>query len=203
MSSQTRSSQKVFLEVFLTHPHYFITFLFFGFRQLFETLPFTLFCHCQQWHSDDRSGFQFYWALFLPFLQKLLISSSWIFSVSMTCKGRLSWCSNFRSFDILCIGWCGVHEKQKDIIPEPIKPGGVHPKLGRQVDSQRESAVHGVVKKSPTEREEKLFSSRRQYLTTLSMNAICANFEHIGVMHSLLLDWIVPLSHNLGPEWHI
>lgn len=37
----------------------------------------------------------------------------------------------------------------KDIIPEPVKPGGVHPELGCQVDSQRESTVHGVVEKSP------------------------------------------------------
>lgn len=159
------------------HRHYFITFLFFGFRQLFESLPFTLFCHCQQCHSDDLSGFQFYWALFLPFLQKLLISSSWICSqwawpVKAGCLGAL-----ISVPLIFCaLGSVESTKNQKDIIPEPIKPGGVHPKLGRQVDSQRESAVHGVVKKSPTEREEKLFSSRRHYLTTLSMNAICANF---------------------------
>lgn len=38
---------------------------------------------------------------------------------------------------------------EKDIVPEPVEPGGVHPELGGQVDSQRESTVHGVVEESP------------------------------------------------------
>lgn len=42
----------------------------------------------------------------------------------------------------------------KDIIPEPVEPGGVHPELGGQVDSQRESAVHGVVEESPAQKEK-------------------------------------------------
>ncbi len=41
----------------------------------------------------------------------------------------------------------------KDIVPEPVKPGGVHPELGGQIDSQRKSAVHGVVKESPAHRD--------------------------------------------------
>lgn len=182
MFSHSGSSQKVFLEVFLTpdHESIDIILLHFCFLALDSCLNHShllLFCHCQQCHSDDLSGFQFYWALFLPFLQKLLISSSWICSqwawpVKAGCLGAL-----ISVPLIFCaLGSVESTKNQKDIIPEPIKPGGVHPKLGRQVDSQRESAVHGVVKKSPTEREEKLFSSRRHYLTTLSMNAICANF---------------------------
>lgn len=43
---------------------------------------------------------------------------------------------------------------EKDIVPEPVEPGGVHPELGCQVDSQRESAVHGVVEESPANRDE-------------------------------------------------
>lgn len=43
---------------------------------------------------------------------------------------------------------------EKDIIPEPVEPGGVHPELGGQVDSQRESTVHGVVEESPAPREK-------------------------------------------------
>lgn len=45
--------------------------------------------------------------------------------------------------------------KEKDIVPEPVEPGGVHPELGGQVDSQRESAVHGVVKESPAQRDKR------------------------------------------------
>lgn len=44
-------------------------------------------------------------------------------------------------------------KKAKDIVPEPVEPGGVHPELGGQVDAQRESAVHRVVEESPAERE--------------------------------------------------
>lgn len=34
------------------------------------------------------------------------------------------------------------HRQKKDIVPEPVEPGGVHPELGGQVDSQGQSAVH-------------------------------------------------------------
>lgn len=44
---------------------------------------------------------------------------------------------------------------EKDIVPEPVEPGGVHPELGGQVDSQRESTVHRVIKESPAQREER------------------------------------------------
>ena len=37
----------------------------------------------------------------------------------------------------------------KDIIPEPVEPGDVHPELGGQVDPQRKSTVHGVVEERP------------------------------------------------------
>lgn len=43
---------------------------------------------------------------------------------------------------------------EKDIVPEPVEPGGVHPELGGQIDSQRESTVHGVVEESPAQRGE-------------------------------------------------
>ena len=39
----------------------------------------------------------------------------------------------------------------KDINPEPVEPGHVHPELGCQVDSQGQGAVHGVVKERPEE----------------------------------------------------
>lgn len=52
---------------------------------------------------------------------------------------------------------------EKDIVPEPVEPGGVHPELGGQVDSQREGAVHRVVKESPATRDKK----RRVTLSTL------------------------------------
>ena len=48
---------------------------------------------------------------------------------------------------------------EKDIVPEPVEPGGVHPELGGQIDSQRESAVHGVVEESPAQRERRVISS--------------------------------------------
>lgn len=44
--------------------------------------------------------------------------------------------------------------QKKDIIPEPVEPGGVHPELGGQVDSQRESAVHGVVEESSARKQK-------------------------------------------------
>lgn len=47
----------------------------------------------------------------------------------------------------------GRSKKAKDIVPEPVEPGGVHPELGGQVDAQREGAVHRVVKESPAERD--------------------------------------------------
>ena len=50
-------------------------------------------------------------------------------------------------------------ETEKDIVPEPVEPGGVHPELGGQVDSQRESAVHGVVEESPAQRGESALSA--------------------------------------------
>lgn len=49
-----------------------------------------------------------------------------------------------------------LKKRLKDIIPEPVEPGGVHPKLGGQVDAQWESAVHGVVKESPAERQSQV-----------------------------------------------
>lgn len=47
------------------------------------------------------------------------------------------------------------HRQKKDIVPEPVEPGGVHPELGGQVDSQGQSAVHGVVEESPAARRER------------------------------------------------
>lgn len=44
---------------------------------------------------------------------------------------------------------------EKDIVPEPVEPGGVHPELGGQVDSQGQSAVHGVVEESPAVRRQR------------------------------------------------
>lgn len=38
----------------------------------------------------------------------------------------------------------------KDIVPKPIKPGDVHPELSGQIDAQRKSTMHGVIKKRPT-----------------------------------------------------
>lgn len=58
-------AQKVFLEVFLTpdHESIDIILLHFCFLALDSCLNHShllLFCHCQQCHSDDLSGFQFY-----------------------------------------------------------------------------------------------------------------------------------------------
>lgn len=50
---------------------------------------------------------------------------------------------------------------KKDIVPEPVEPGGVHPELGGQVDSQGQSAVHGVVEESPAERRRRRRSHNR------------------------------------------
>lgn len=51
----------------------------------------------------------------------------------------------------------------KDINPEPVEPGHVHPELGCQVDSQGQGAVHGVVKERPEEeREERREGGRRK-----------------------------------------
>lgn len=47
-------------------------------------------------------------------------------------------------------------KNSKDIVPEPVEPGAVHPELGGQVDAQRESAVHRMVKESPTETQTQL-----------------------------------------------
>lgn len=44
---------------------------------------------------------------------------------------------------------------EKDIVPEPVEPCGVHPELGGQVDSQGQSAVHGVVEESPAVRPQR------------------------------------------------
>lgn len=79
----------------------------------------------------------------------------------MTKNGTFNQIINFKTEKdhvILCFFCCkpsSVPETfftKKDIIPEPVEPGGVHPELSCQVDSQRESAVHGVIKKSPAER---------------------------------------------------
>lgn len=51
---------------------------------------------------------------------------------------------------------------EKDIVPEPVEPGGVHPELGGQVDSQGQSAVHGVVEESPVVRRERKSHVRSQ-----------------------------------------
>lgn len=68
-----------------------------------------------------------------------------------------------------------VHStREKDIVPKPVEPGGVHPELGGQVDSQRESAVHGVVEESPVWREER---------STLS--AMFLSFIHFFKFHNI------------------
>lgn len=51
------------------------------------------------------------------------------------------------------------NKHKKDIIPEPVEPGGVHPELGGQVDAQWESAVHGVVKESPAARQTSVWKA--------------------------------------------
>lgn len=50
----------------------------------------------------------------------------------------------------------------KDINPEPVEPGHVHPELGCQVDSQGQGAVHGVVKERPEEEGEERREARRE-----------------------------------------
>ena len=70
--------------------------------------------------------------------------------------------------------------KEKDIIPEPVEPGGVHPELGGQVDSQRKGAVHGVVEESPAHREEK--SEEEEW-------SVVSNHHLISALHFLLIKY--------------
>lgn len=69
-------------------------------------------------------------------------------------------------------------ETEKDIIPEPVEPGGVHPELGGQVDSQREGTVHGVVKESPAERHERGRSMVSAVFLQMVIKFVFVSFLH-------------------------
>lgn len=73
----------------------------------------------------------------------------------LTCRFKTSLPPNTRAFNMPTLTLPSA-PAWKDIVPEPIKPGGVHPKLGCQVDSERQSAVHGVVEKCPVETDNRV-----------------------------------------------
>lgn len=83
-------------------------------------------------------------------------------------------------------------KKEKDIVPEPVEPGGVHPELGGQVNSQRQSAVHGVVEESPAQ------TRRRESMLAVFLKTVKLCFYLYIYSHKICLCLITALYFPLN-----
>lgn len=70
-----------------------------------------------------------------------------------------NWVASVSSYDHQTDG-----ATEKDIIPEPIKPGDVHPELSGQIDAQRKSTMHGVIEERPRRRDQILVMMLRIHI---------------------------------------